>query len=68
MNELVEDQWLTRDQVCERAGISPRTLDRWLGKGILTRYTDGAGRVSVSAAELADVLTPRPVPGAARTA
>jgi excisionase family DNA binding protein len=44
--------WLTRAEAAERAGISLRTVDRWLSNGTLTRYTNRNRRVRINADEL----------------
>lgn len=58
--QTTKDRWLTRAEAARRAGISERTLDRWLNNGTLTRHRRGRA-VKVRADELDRVLEPVPV-------
>jgi hypothetical protein len=43
-------------------GVSKRSIERWLAEGRLTRYKQpGRIRVLVDAAELRELVTPKPV-------
>lgn len=56
-----DTEWITRRQAAERSGAGMRTIDGWLASGKLAKYTDGLGRVRIDAAELDELLRPRPV-------
>jgi predicted site-specific integrase-resolvase len=44
------------------AGVSRKTITRWMAAGLLTRYErPGQVRVLVDAAELRELVTPKPV-------
>jgi len=57
---------ISRDSAAALAGVSVRTVDRWLARGLLTKYVDGRGFVSVDADELTRLLSPQPVTAAVR--
>lgn len=57
---------ITRGRAAALAGVSVRTIDRWLADGRLTKYVDGRGAVSVDADELTRLITPQPMTAAVR--
>jgi hypothetical protein len=40
----VAPEWLTREQAARIANVTPRTIDRWRGDGLLTTYRTESGR------------------------
>jgi predicted site-specific integrase-resolvase len=57
---------ITRAAAARRAGVSVRTVDRWLASGGLIKYVDGRGRITVDEDEVDRLLTPRPADAAVR--
>lgn len=57
---------ISRDEAARRAGVSVRTVGRWVFQGRLTKYTDGLGHVRIDAAELRELTTPQPARTAVR--
>lgn len=57
---------ITRAEACDRAGVSMRTMDRWLFTGRLTKYTDARGQVRVDADELESRIAYQPAGAAVR--
>ena len=57
---------ITRAEACKRAGVSMRTMDRWLHDSRLTKYTDAFRRVRVDADELDRLTGYQPVGAAVR--
>lgn len=57
---------ITRTTAARRAGVSLRTIDRWLSSGGLVKYTDGRKRVLVDQDEVDRMLAPRPADTAVR--
>lgn len=54
-------QYLSRTQAAELAGVTPRTIKRWAVKGALTTYRDVlSGRVKYSQQELRKIMENRP--------
>lgn len=51
--------WLSRDAAAHHAGVSVRTIDRWLSRGLLTRHVAKANHVRISRGELDGFLRPR---------
>lgn len=51
--------WMSRAEAADHAGVSLRTLCRWLAKGLLTRHLTGEGNVLVSRKELENFLSPK---------
>jgi excisionase family DNA binding protein len=47
-------KWLTKAQAAELAGVKPRTIDRWIKDGRLTKYKAGPNsrRVFLNATEI----------------
>jgi hypothetical protein len=58
--EKTKTQWLTREQAAGRAGVSVRTIDRWLTHRLLTRHVRGARSTRIDAGELDALLDPTP--------
>lgn len=56
-----QKQMITRAAAARRAGVSVRTVDRWLSSGALIKYADGRGRVLVDQDEVDRFLAPQPV-------
>lgn len=55
-------RWLTRQETAQRAGVTLRTVDRWLAQGLLTRHVSAARSVHIDAVELDALLAPVPDP------
>lgn len=52
---------ITRIEAAHRAGVSPRTIDRWIRQERLIKYVDAQGHVSVDEFALLRLITPVPV-------
>lgn len=50
---------LTKKQAATLAGVTPRTIQRWIADGRLRGYTMQVNRVAVSKRELQTLLTAR---------
>ena len=46
MPVVFDDTWLSREKAAERVGVSPRTIDNWRDRGLVTsrRTAGGAWR------------------------
>ncbi len=52
-------KWLTRREAAREAGVSVRTIARWLADGTLTRHGIRKGKgVRIDASELARITEP----------
>lgn len=51
---------MTRKEAAAYAGVTLRTVARWLAEGLLTRHASGTGGVLVSRGELESFLSPKP--------
>lgn len=59
--QLTRDAWLTRAEAALVAGVSERTIDRWLRSGTLTKHRRPGWRpVLIDPSELEALM--RPVP------
>lgn len=50
---------LSKAEAADLAGVTPRTIQRWIATGALTRYTVMINRVAVSKRELQTLLRGR---------
>jgi predicted site-specific integrase-resolvase len=50
---------LSKAEAARLAGVTPRTIQRWISQGLLTRYTMQINRLAVSKRELKGLLTAR---------
>jgi excisionase family DNA binding protein len=64
---LPDDEALTPDEAATHAGVTVRTIKRWVAKGHLTRYQARVNLLRVSKPELDKFLDARKVPAPART-
>lgn len=54
-----DDQWLTRTQAAERLHVNVRTVDRWVRRGVLTRYETPSGRARFKDKDVDALVKPR---------
>lgn len=55
--EGIPERWLSRTETAARAGVTERTVDRWISEGLLTRRKQGRKTV-VQESELMSFLDP----------
>jgi excisionase family DNA binding protein len=58
-SQLRRDDTLTKKEAALLAGVTPRTIQRWIADGHLTKYTVQVNRVAVSKRELQSLITGR---------
>lgn len=56
---LAPEDRLTKDEAAAHAGVTRRTITRWIAQGMLNRYTFQLNRVAVSRRELDRLLRAR---------
>lgn len=63
VKRLASGDALTKDQAAAYAGVTKRTITRWIGQGSLNKYVMKMNRVAVSKVELDALLTARYISG-----
>lgn len=59
VKRLAADDTLTKDQAAAYAGVTKRTIGRWIAQGSLNKYVVKINHVAVSKTELDALLTAR---------
>lgn len=61
MIEQGDEDFMTSEEACERLGVSPRTLERYVKEGLLRKYRRKIGRaVFYKRSEVEDLLRIHP--------
>lgn len=52
VRQLAPEDSLSKAEAAKRAGVTPRTINRWVSQGYLTKYVGQVNRVRISQREL----------------
>lgn len=61
--EKVERRWASIAEVALYAGVSSKTVQRWIANGVLGAYRAGPKLVKIDLAEVDNAFTPIPAAG-----